>query len=124
MNAEGEGRPAVIPAEVGDERFAFLVQLSLPHIVTFSTDPEPDRTPCFVDYTDLSWSRLSEPDEERRCLVTQGGPQRLWDRLEEAHTLWLRSGQPGFERYGMTITPDDRQLVWLDRPDSGNVWEL
>jgi hypothetical protein len=25
---------------------------------------------------------------------------------------------------GMTITPDRRQLIWLDDPDSGHVWEL
>jgi hypothetical protein len=49
--------------------------------------------------------------------VSQYGPRRLWDEVEEAYSWWIEAGSPGRERFGMTVTADG-QWVWLDHPDN------
>ncbi|WP_049573986.1 methyltransferase domain-containing protein [Streptomyces sp. SBT349] len=47
--------------------------------------------------------------------VTQTGPRDLWDEAEHLHREWNRSGRPGLERVGVTVTREC-QYVWLDDP--------
>jgi methyltransferase of ATP-grasp peptide maturase system len=42
--------------------------------------------------------------------VRQGGPERLWDRVEDALAKWRASGEPNLDTFRITVTPD-RQLV-------------
>lgn len=56
-------------------------------------------------------------------LVSQVGPVRLWNRVEDAHKFWLDNGQPGYDRFGLTATPSG-QYVWYDQPDSAHRWSL
>jgi protein-L-isoaspartate O-methyltransferase len=72
---------------------------------------------------DGSWARTVR-DEDGSCLLTHGGPRRLWDEYETAAQEWVDLGRPSWDRYGMTITPDRRHTVWLDRPDSVHAWEV
>ncbi|HZV49754.1 MAG TPA: methyltransferase domain-containing protein [Candidatus Dormibacteraeota bacterium] len=118
IRGEAPTRPAHVPEAMEDGRFWFLTQRLLPHVVLFSTEGRPW---CLVDYRDLSWARVEE--SEAGPVVAQGGPQRLWDRLEEADALWTGSGRPGFERYGLTIEGEGRQRLWLDAPES-HGWDL
>ncbi|AFM10504.1 protein-L-isoaspartate methyltransferase [Saccharomonospora phage PIS 136] len=30
---------------------------------------------------------------------------------------WQSSGQPGIERYGLTVTPDGGHVLWLDHAE-------
>lgn len=53
--------------------------------------------------------------------VRQGGPQRLWDRVEALHNEWITLGQPPRERFGLTVTRDSH-TVWLEDPD-GPQWQ-
>jgi protein-L-isoaspartate(D-aspartate) O-methyltransferase len=71
---------------------------------------------------DRSWVRLG--DEDGIIRVSQGGPRRLWDLVLANHELWTRLDRPDMGRYGMTVTPDRRQVVWLDSPESEHRWEL
>jgi hypothetical protein len=73
---------------------------------------------------DRSWARVYQSETDGAITVRQGGPRRLWDELVQTCDLWYRLGQPGRERYGMTITADRAQVVWLDSPDSGHSWVL
>ncbi|MDG9701400.1 hypothetical protein [Streptomyces sp. DH37] len=45
----------------------------------------------------------------------QSGPRRLWDETEAAHRRWRERGRPGYERFGLTVTPRG-QRAWLDDP--------
>ncbi|GLW53990.1 ATP-grasp peptide maturase system methyltransferase [Kitasatospora phosalacinea] len=54
--------------------------------------------------------------------VTQRGPLRLWDKVEDALFLWRTAGEPHQEKFGITITPT-AQTVWLETPDGPN-WNL
>ena len=64
--------------------------------------------------SDGSWAfQRVESDGER--VIREGGPQRLWTELEGAHARWHDWGRPEWDRFGLTITPDRREL-WLDDP--------
>ncbi|KRV48656.1 protein-L-isoaspartate(D-aspartate) O-methyltransferase [Wenjunlia vitaminophila] len=64
---------------------------------------------------DRSWAAAVHPPGGEP-VVYQHGVRRLWDEVEEAHHWWARNGRPGFERFGLTVTPE-AQTAWLDSPD-------
>lgn len=78
---------------------------------------------ALAGWVDGSWARLM-PDGDIGYILTQGGPRRLWDIYESAAEEWMRLGRPAWSRYGICITPDRRQFVWLDNPESGHRWDL
>lgn len=45
--------------------------------------------------------------------VTQGGPRRIWDQIEQSAALWFQLGRPRTDRFGLTVTTDQQRL-WLD----------
>lgn len=55
--------------------------------------------------------------------VTQIGPQRLWDRVEQAHEFWQQAGRPNYDQFGITVTATE-QHVWYAHPDSEHRWPL
>ncbi|MBV9011146.1 MAG: hypothetical protein JO272_03690, partial [Pseudonocardiales bacterium] len=55
--------------------------------------------------------------------VTQTGPSRLWDRVEEAHEFWQQAGRPSYDRFGITASTTE-QYVWYDHPEGGHRWPL
>jgi protein-L-isoaspartate(D-aspartate) O-methyltransferase len=68
---------------------------------------------------DGSWARLGEDG-----VLREGGPRHLWDRMESAYDEWRQLGEPGWERFGLTVLPDGGQYIWLDSPESNDRWEL
>lgn len=95
------------------DRFEFFAGLALPHVVAWR-DTHGD---TWLAHPDGSWARYS------RHSVAQGGPRRLWDIAEEAHTEWHALGRPPRERFGLTVGPDGQEF-WLDSPDSPDRWPL
>jgi hypothetical protein len=83
----------------------------------------PNQEPALAGHADGSWARVRR-EANSSYLVAQGGPRRLWDLYEAAIQEWSGLGRPVWQRFGMTITPDRRQVIWLDHPDSGHAWEL
>jgi hypothetical protein len=79
--------------------------------------------PALVSWHDRSWAIVSRSGEGK-LEVTQGGPRRLWDIVEGCDALFSTEGEPTHARYGITITRDRRQWLWLDCPESGHSWEL
>jgi len=97
---------------VGDMRWIWLDQTA-----------GPSKMPAIASGADHSWARVAVATDGT-TVVMQGGPRRLWDLVERSWELFLRSGKPDMGRYGITITPDRRQFVWLDSPESGCIWKL
>jgi len=62
-----------------------------------------------------SWASAEFRPGRQRYAVSQYGPRRLWDEVEEAYSWWAGAGCPGRERFGITVT-EDGQWVWLDHP--------
>jgi hypothetical protein len=48
--------------------------------------------------------------------VYQIGDRPVWEEAVDAYFQWVAWGQPGRERFGMTVTAEGQQ-VWLDTPD-------
>ncbi|MGW5097948.1 methyltransferase domain-containing protein [Streptomyces nodosus] len=75
----------------------------------------------FYGLTDRSWACVMFRDGEAEATVWQSGPRRLWDEVAAAIAWWRAAGEPGYERFGLTITAYD-QSAWLDRPE--DAWIL
>lgn len=48
--------------------------------------------------------------------VTQYGQRCLWDEVESAFLYWLRLGNPGPDRFGLTVTAEGDHRLWVDEP--------
>jgi len=123
VQGEGEERAPsvdVLPMLRG-ERIPGFWGLARLLLMPFDTTVAIDRQrTAIVEATDRSWVLI---DLERNR-VRQGGPRRLWDALEDLYLLLEHHGRPSRDRFGLTVRPDGRQLVWLDDPDAGPRWEL
>lgn len=73
--------------------------------------------------TDGSWAEITLADDDGTHEVLEGGPRSVWRLVETAHETWTDLGRPGWERFGLTVTPD-RQVVWFDTPSGTHQWPL
>jgi methyltransferase of ATP-grasp peptide maturase system len=76
----------------------------------------------WIAEADGSWV-CHTTDKEGTHHARQGGPQRLWDRIEDLYRQWHDLGRPQRNRFGLTVTPH-AHTVWLDDPASGRTWAL
>ncbi|GGM87193.1 hypothetical protein GCM10010106_38080 [Thermopolyspora flexuosa] len=53
--------------------------------------------------------------------MTQGGPYRLWDRVEASVRAWREAGAPSQDRFTIGITEKRQVVACPDHP--GLVWE-
>ena len=121
LSSEGETRPGRRPARIihAGSRWSFWFWVGM--FVPFAEVAWSSRTSCSViDVLDRSWYRLDLARNE----VTQGGPRRLWDQVEDLFGTWCELGAPNREDMGLTVEADGRHVLWLDRPGSGVAWEL
>jgi methyltransferase of ATP-grasp peptide maturase system len=104
----------------------FLAQLSVPTEIGYghSLDEQTGLpTDVLLTGADGSWCEVSERAAAGGRQVREAGPTPLWRAVENAHSYWHELGRPGWERFGLTVTPG-RQWVWLDSPDGDHTWPL
>jgi hypothetical protein len=65
----------------------------------------------------LSWASVDYVRDQAEYEVYQSGPRSLWGEVEAAWRWWEDQGRPGFDRFGLTVTPES-QSAWLDHPDN------
>jgi protein-L-isoaspartate O-methyltransferase len=75
----------------------------------------------FYGLADRSWACVVFRDGQDSSVVHQAGPRRLWDEVLDALTWWQSNGEPGYERFGLTVTADGERAR-LDRP--AKSWEV
>ncbi|WP_329338623.1 methyltransferase domain-containing protein [Streptomyces sp. NBC_00663] len=75
----------------------------------------------FYGLADKSWACVMFRDGQDEASVWQSGPRRLWDEVAAALAWWRAAGEPGIERFGLTVTADS-QHAWLDRPSE--AWQV
>lgn len=75
----------------------------------------------FLSATDGSWCEISTHQDNGTRNLVEGGPISLWGLFEQAYAQWRAAGEPGWERFGLTVTPHTH-TVWLDHPDT--TWIL
>lgn len=104
----------------------FLAHFHLPPGISFGLcgkDTGRPPTTTFLSAADGSWCEVDEPSANGETQVWEAGPHHLWRIIEDAHATWLRIGQPGWERFGLTVRPA-QQWAWLDSPDNDLRWSL
>lgn len=100
------------------EPFVFAAGARL-RAVTHVTDRRgPELAVWLYSLSDRSWAATVLRDGVAEATIYQSGPRRLWDELEGAYSWWLSAGSPEVDRFGLTVTPDGEQHVWLDDPSA------
>ncbi|MPZ66961.1 MAG: methyltransferase domain-containing protein [Pseudonocardiaceae bacterium] len=100
----------------------FLAQFGMPDNLTFGQsidDVTGDPGDIFLSATDGSWCEVSTQEDNGSRPVLEGGPVALWGHFERAYDRWQAVGEPGWERFGLTVTPNTH-TVWLD-DSNGNT---
>ncbi len=95
--------------------FRFLAGLLLPGVTHAVQDHDDGHTQWLYSLTDDSWTAAVRRGGEQ-VIVRRAGARRLWDELLDAYAWWNEAGQPGVERFGLTVLPDGAQDTWLDEP--------
>lgn len=115
----GTSRPVCVdPALVHGWTPGFVAQLAAPTAQLLGSGADV----ILLDVATGSQARTHTDHGER--VVSQWGPLRLWDSVEDALLSWQDAGSPAQSAFGMTITPDDyEQTVWLGDP-AGPSWRL
>ena len=122
-----DGEPSESVSEIdpnmirSNGQFAFLLQWHLPGVtwgpIIYNGQPGVQLTAPDGSHA------LAHSHRAGGSLVTQVGPTRLWERVQDAYELWQRASQPTYERFGLTATTTE-QFVWLDDPGSEHHWRL
>jgi hypothetical protein len=104
----------------------FLAAPRLPRRLTFGYLGFTGSGSAWATFTgdDGSWCAVRmQPDEHGQREVREEGSTAIWGAFEATHSEWEALGRPGWDRLGLTVTPDGHR-VWLDSPDSTHAWEL
>ncbi|MFC4013243.1 methyltransferase domain-containing protein [Nonomuraea purpurea] len=67
-----------------------------------------------------SWGTVRWRPDAEEYEVYQVGDRPLWDEVTDAYFRWVSWGEPGRDRFGMTVTPEG-QRIWLDDPERGRL---
>ncbi|MFF3565479.1 ATP-grasp peptide maturase system methyltransferase [Streptomyces sp. NPDC002574] len=98
----GTERDTTIDASILDDWTArFVAQTAAPAAQRLDLG---DRGQLLLDTDAGSWALL-QPGR-RGWRVRQGGPERLWDLVEDHLQRWLHDGSPSQDQFRITITPD------------------
>jgi len=105
----------------------FQIHVREPGRIEFGFTQDPvtgDPADEFYTARDGSWCELATASDGGSRYVHEGGPRSLWTSMEDTIGQWQDLGEPGWERLGLTVLSDSRQIVWVDHPDSEHRWTL
>jgi protein-L-isoaspartate(D-aspartate) O-methyltransferase len=63
-----------------------------------------------------AWTLTTAAPGQTEYEMYQLGDRRVWDEVTDAYARWVSWGEPGRDRFGMTVTPGG-QHIWLDDPE-------
>lgn len=112
------------PDILDDWTVRFLAQLALPtaqHVQVLPDKPGTSPEHLLVDVTTDAYAWLTSHGGE--WTVTQGGPVRLWDHLEQTMTEWRRLGAPAQDKFTLIATADT-QTVQVETDTGALRWQL
>jgi protein-L-isoaspartate(D-aspartate) O-methyltransferase len=130
---DGDSRPCTVPRYMVDEgepsgppHFLLRLHDTSPWEWFWPPGPEGEPPSPAVAAPDGSWARVVtvQTQPEPAYIVYQGGPRRLWDEIERSWQTFLRLGKPDMGRYGIIVTRDREQFIWLDDPTGQYRWVL
>ncbi len=116
-------REAEVPGLDDHAMAEFLLSLLLPYGLRVVQHKEGSEVHCVLDGASGAWWR-AEVDAEGRTTVDEGGGHSLWASYRALLRAWDEAGRPEIGRYGLTVAPDGRHHLWLDRPDAAETITL
>jgi methyltransferase of ATP-grasp peptide maturase system len=88
----------------------FVVQLAVPDAQRLTLQREGHSEEVLVDVATGSWAAVYQ--DSGRWLVRQGGPQPLWDSVEEQFDSWCAADAPALEEFTVSVTPEGQAVSW------------
>lgn len=121
----GAPRSAEVDAEVLEhDGFALVAQLVLGDAARVEAgNDDGSWTTWLISPSDGSAAAVTPGAAGRPPVVVESGPRRLWTALESALARWREAGEPGRERFRLSVR-EGRQRVWLSAPgEDAHGWE-
>ncbi|MEU0188326.1 ATP-grasp peptide maturase system methyltransferase [Streptomyces afghaniensis] len=88
----------------------FVVQLAVPDAQRLTLQRDGHSEEILVDVETGSWAAVYQ--DSGRWLVRQGGPEPLWDAVEEQIGRWCAAGAPALEEFTVSLTPEGQAVSW------------
>ncbi|MFJ3906151.1 ATP-grasp peptide maturase system methyltransferase [Streptomyces sp. NPDC090025] len=109
---DGEEREAVIGADALDDwTTRFVAQIAAPRTQRIQIPGDGGETQhVFLDVDAGSWAAVHRHGDH--WTVRQGGPDRLWNQIEDHLARWHKDGSPDLDRFRITVTPDEQTITW------------
>ncbi|MER7756941.1 methyltransferase domain-containing protein [Kitasatospora sp. NPDC097643] len=109
---------ALSPDDVGGWLAMFAIGVQVPGAFPLTERyADGSYTLWLHDTAVTSWATADWEPDRTDYEVVQSGPRNLWDEVEAAWRWWDDQDRPGFDRFGLTVTPDGH-MVWLDSPEN------
>jgi methyltransferase of ATP-grasp peptide maturase system len=107
----GKEREAIIGADVLDDwTTRFVAQFAVPTVQRLKLCNAQHSEDIVVDTETGSFAALHE--EDGRWIVRQGGPDPLWDAVEEQLGRWHAAGTPAVEEATVRVTAQGQSIHW------------
>ncbi|MFF4402747.1 hypothetical protein [Streptomyces sp. NPDC001480] len=107
----GKEREAIVGADVlTDWTTPFVAQFAVPTAQHLKLRQGQQDEDILVDVETGSWALLQQ--EDSRWVVWQGGPEPLWDAVEEHLGRWHAAGTPAVEEATVRVTTQAQTLHW------------
>ncbi|MET7529781.1 hypothetical protein ABZS91_08805 [Streptomyces goshikiensis] len=97
---QGNERQALLGADadaLNDWNTRFVAQLAAPRTQRITLDRDGRTEHVLIDVNAGSWAALTETDGA--WTVRQGGPDRIWDAIEDHVNRWREHGAPELDRF-------------------------
>lgn len=108
---QGDEHRTLLGADVVDDwNTRFVAQLAAPNAQRFTLDRDGRTEHVLLDVDAGSWAALTESGGT--WSVRQGGPDRIWDDIEEHVTRWRSDGSPTLDQFSITVTPEGQTITW------------
>ncbi|MCX4676961.1 ATP-grasp peptide maturase system methyltransferase [Streptomyces sp. NBC_01433] len=111
----GDERRTLIGADIlGSWNERFVAQLAAARAQYVRLDRNGRTEHVLLDAEAGSWAVLWA-DGSDGWAVRQGGPDRLWDAVEDHVSRWCADGSPSLERFEINVTPSRQSITWPGR---------
>ncbi|MFF8398456.1 ATP-grasp peptide maturase system methyltransferase [Streptomyces sp. NPDC016172] len=88
----------------------FVTQLAVPGAQRLTMERDGRTEDVLVDVDTGSWAAVYQ--DGGRWLVRQGGPEPLWDAVEDHLGRWRHAGAPALEEFTVRLSPEGQAIDW------------
>ncbi|MDC2961308.1 ATP-grasp peptide maturase system methyltransferase [Streptomyces gilvifuscus] len=105
----GKQREAALGADILDDwATRFIAQFAVPTAQRLTVHNGQHNDDVLIDTTTGSFAALHQ--ENDRWIVRQGGPDRLWDAVEDHLSRWHAAGTPTLKEATIRVTPAGQNI--------------